>query len=240
MSCNDFLFFWCLFLQNEEKSQSEVSVSPPTALLSSLIFCVQSLDLLEHGVVFTVVSSYMCNCIVTDPVTGSCSSLNTCVHLNVLLYACALFHLLIWTYQRSNLGASLICCYCTFFSIVCLDACVCVWYWMLLWNSYVCFCRGAFWCRAFLRPQIRKLRRELDASQEKVSALTTQLSANVSEALKHTLLNKLIWTCNTSFKILITYMAHFVPFDSKRLQICPKNLFFFKSLNQRQTSIQLW
>lgn len=32
-----------------------------------------------------------------------------------------------------------------------------------------------------LRLQIRKLRRELDASQEKVSALTTQLSANVSE-----------------------------------------------------------
>lgn len=29
-------------------------------------------------------------------------------------------------------------------------------------------------------PQIRKLRRELDASQEKVSALTTQLTANVS------------------------------------------------------------
>lgn len=32
---------------------------------------------------------------------------------------------------------------------------------------------------AFFSLQIRKLRRELDASQEKVSALTTQLSANV-------------------------------------------------------------
>lgn len=39
-----------------------------------------------------------------------------------------------------------------------------------------------------LNPQIRKLRRELDASQEKVSALTTQLSANVrnQHATKHT------------------------------------------------------
>lgn len=36
-----------------------------------------------------------------------------------------------------------------------------------------------------LCPQIRKLRRELDASQEKVSALTTQLSANV-RTNKHT------------------------------------------------------
>lgn len=36
--------------------------------------------------------------------------------------------------------------------------------------------------------QIRKLRRELDASQEKVSALTTQLSANVSkQERQHTL-----------------------------------------------------
>lgn len=37
---------------------------------------------------------------------------------------------------------------------------------------------------ALLTPQIRKLRRELDASQEKVSALTTQLTANVSTALR--------------------------------------------------------
>lgn len=38
----------------------------------------------------------------------------------------------------------------------------------------------------FVNPQIRKLRRELDASQEKVSALTTQLSANVRpQALKN-------------------------------------------------------
>lgn len=36
-----------------------------------------------------------------------------------------------------------------------------------------------------LTLQIRKLRRELDASQEKVSALTTQLSANVSEQEHH-------------------------------------------------------
>lgn len=37
-----------------------------------------------------------------------------------------------------------------------------------------------------VNPQIRKLRRELDASQEKVSALTTQLSANVRpQALKN-------------------------------------------------------
>lgn len=40
-----------------------------------------------------------------------------------------------------------------------------------------------------LRRQIRKLRRELDASQEKVSALTTQLSANVrTNTQTHTLL----------------------------------------------------
>lgn len=32
----------------------------------------------------------------------------------------------------------------------------------------------------FIEQQIRKLRRELDASQEKVAALTSQLSANVS------------------------------------------------------------
>ena len=40
---------------------------------------------------------------------------------------------------------------------------------------------SSLWCCFFLYVQIRKLRRELDASQEKVSALTTQLSANVSE-----------------------------------------------------------
>ena len=36
----------------------------------------------------------------------------------------------------------------------------------------------------FFCSQIRKLRRELDASQEKVSALTTQMSANVSTMAK--------------------------------------------------------
>lgn len=46
----------------------------------------------------------------------------------------------------------------------------------------------------FLRLQIRKLRRELDASQEKVSALTTQLSANVrTRTQTNTWLN--IWSC---------------------------------------------
>lgn len=92
-SSDDFLSFWCLFLQNEEKSQSEVSFNPPTALsilcfLCSLIFHVQSLDLLEHGGVFQVVSNYTCTCIVRDPVTGSSSSLNTCVHL----YLCSFMH----------------------------------------------------------------------------------------------------------------------------------------------------
>lgn len=33
-SSNDFLFLWCLFSQNEEKSQSEVSISLRTALLA--------------------------------------------------------------------------------------------------------------------------------------------------------------------------------------------------------------
>lgn len=44
----------------------------------------------------------------------------------------------------------------------------------------------AFFFFFLVNPQIRKLRRELDASQEKVSALTTQLSANVRpQALKN-------------------------------------------------------
>lgn len=188
MSSNDFLFFWCLFWQNEEKSQSEVSFIPAHStsilcFLSSLIFCVQWWNLLEHGGVFTVVSSYTCNCIVSDPVTGSCSSPNTCVHLYALFYASAAFHLLTLNISVLQSG-SLPHLWLQFFFL-------CVW---MRVHVYVCvfgvgaamytLCLGAFWCRSFWRPQIRKLRRELDASQEKVSALTTQLSANVRTSMK--------------------------------------------------------
>lgn len=57
----------------------------------------------------------------------------------------------------------------------------------LMMQACVCFsARCVFDVVLLSRPQIRKLRRELDASQEKVSALTTQLSANVSKHNTHT------------------------------------------------------
>lgn len=49
-------------LQNEEKSQSEVSVNTPTALPSSFICSARRWpDLLKLGLVFTLVSSYLCS-----------------------------------------------------------------------------------------------------------------------------------------------------------------------------------
>lgn len=137
--------------------------------------------------VFTVVSSYTCNCIVSDPVTSSCSSPNTRVHLYVLFYASAAFHLLtlnisvLWSGSLPHLWLQ--------FSFFSASGCMCMY---VCAFGVACFygagmyalCIGAFWCRSFWRPQIRKLRRELDASQEKVSALTTQLSANVRTSMQ--------------------------------------------------------
>lgn len=79
--------------------------SPPTALLSrgflcSLIFYVQAARACRDtgdgggGRVFTAVSCYACNCIVSDPVTSPCPAPNTCAHLCALLYASTAFHLL--------------------------------------------------------------------------------------------------------------------------------------------------
>lgn len=86
---------------------------------------------------------------------------------------------------RANLGASLVCCSSS--------------HWMC---AYMCSAESI---NAFVLvvsdvvlsyiSQIRKLRRELDASQEKVSALTTQMSANVREQAHtqtHTILNTYI------------------------------------------------
>lgn len=120
---------------------------------------------------------------VTDPVTGSGSSVNTCVTPERRLF---FTHLLRFISSPQHTAAPI---------------------WSLPHLSLHCFHRHCararvvlntsmwpvrFHVRRFLmsrpslsRLQIRKLRRELDASQEKVSALTTQLSANVSErALK--------------------------------------------------------
>ncbi len=46
----------------------------------------------------------------------------------------------------------------------------------------------------FLNQQIRKLRRELDASQEKVATLTSQLAANVS-----------LFTSNAAVKTAVSF-----------------------------------
>lgn len=69
-------------------------------------------------------------------------------------------------------------------------------------------CQGLLWLGVFFfelalyfRPQIRKLRRELDASQEKVSALTTQLSANVRT---NTGLHKLLPLTLGSLPLILT------------------------------------
>lgn len=145
--------------------------------LCSLIFSMLELNLLEHGGVFTVVSGYTCNCIVCWP----CARLlflseHLCTPVCALLcpYCFSSLNLSVSELQSGRLPRLLL----HFFFSHCLH----VWYhYYYYWRSYVCFCWEAFWWHAFCCPQIRKLRRELDASQEKVSALTTQLSANVSQ-----------------------------------------------------------
>lgn len=86
------------------------------------------------------------------------------------------------TYHSSNLGDTLVC-YCSTIATV-NPECVCVCVWACSFIDSTCVFFYVSCCFMFLRVlfcfKIRKLRRELDASQEKVSALTTQLSANVS------------------------------------------------------------
>lgn len=96
--------------------------------------------------VFTVVSSYTCNCIVSDPVTSSCSSPNTRVHLYVLFYASAAFHLLtlnisvLWSGRLPHLWLQFSFFFCIWMHVY---VCVCVWRCMLLWSRYV---RSLYWC----------------------------------------------------------------------------------------------
>lgn len=98
--------------------------------------------------------------------TGSHSSLNTRVHLRPCSFPKCI--------SAPMFAAAL-------FVRMCAHECV----WQYRAGACVFSC-GRFWCHASLRPQIRKLRRELDASQEKVSALTTQLSANVRTNTRNT------------------------------------------------------
>lgn len=134
------------------RSLSRRWVSQPAHLTSVLFnfLCVQWLDLLKHGFVFTVVSCYPCNCIVSDPVTDSCSFLNTCVHLNVLLYASAPFHLIsnISQLQSGRHPRLLLQHYCHREPRVCVRVCVSVLFYrqhlclllcVLLLHDFACF-----------------------------------------------------------------------------------------------------
>lgn len=85
-SSNDFLLLMFVFAE-----RGEVSVGgkrPPAHATCILCFLKLFNFLCVHtgwtcwntgGGVFTLVSSYTCNCIVSDPVTGCCSPLNTCM-----------------------------------------------------------------------------------------------------------------------------------------------------------------
>lgn len=119
VSSNDFLFFWCFFTEWGKVSvRGKRQPTHSTHILLNICALTGLVGTWRHFHTCLVT----CVTIVTHPAIGSCSSPNTSVHL--YFHASAMFHLSTWTYQSSNLGTSLICCYCVFSLYVWMHVCL--------------------------------------------------------------------------------------------------------------------